>query len=101
MKTILIAAALGSLAFAATPLSARVDGPKDLRDADKGCPTAGLLLPAVQKVREAPARSKRGHVKVFDGARGAGTHTNAEPDAGRPGRANEGSEQSQTCPPGQ
>ncbi len=58
MKTKLIAAAFGSLLFATAPLSARVDGPKDLRDADKGCPT--------------DARGGGGpKVKVFDGTTGA------------------------------
>lgn len=68
MKTILIAAAFGSLLFATAPLSARVDGPKDLRDADRGCATA--------------VRSGGAKVKVFDGTTGA---QRAAPGAGAQG----------------
>ncbi|WP_261300066.1 hypothetical protein [Sphingomonas alpina] len=59
-------AAFGSLLFAAAPLSARVDGPKDLRDADKGCPTDAATQKSGARGQGKP------HVRVFDGATGAG-----------------------------
>ncbi|QNA83842.1 hypothetical protein G4G27_07475 [Sphingomonas sp. So64.6b] len=68
MKTIFIATAFSSLLFATAPLSARVDGPKDLRDADRGCPTA--------------VRSGGAKVKLFDGTTGP---ERAAPGAALPG----------------